>query len=126
MVILFPGFIGVKLGLLLRILKMNTVRNLQIRPFHRLSRLSPDRPDLSSFKTSTSTTRLSPDRPDLSSFKTSTLTRRVTTAWYSRYSWLKGCIDSGKVYCFPCTLFGGELREKARAQLGVNDWKKSI
>ena len=57
--ILFTSSVGKQVLLLLCFLTMNTVRNLQIRPFHRLSveekleakRLGPDRPDLSSFMT---------------------------------------------------------------------------
>ena len=65
---------------------------------------------------------LGPERPDLST-KSGSSSRRFTKTWYSRYNWLAGCIQSGKVYCFPCLLFGNSSREKAWTQSGVNDWK---
>ena len=37
-------------------------------------------------------------------------------------TWLAGCSHSGKVYCFPCILFGDSQRAKAWTQSGVNDW----
>ena len=93
---------------------MNTVKNLQTRPFYRLS-----------LEEKLEVKSLGPDRPDVSILNTtrSTTSRRYTTTWYSKYSWLTGCRDSGKVYCFPCLLFGGALREKAWTDTGVNDWK---
>ena len=66
--------------------------------------------------------RLGPERPDLST-KSGSSSRRFTKTWYSRYTWLAGCIQSGKVYCFPCLLFGNSSREEAWTQSGVNDWK---
>ena len=77
---------------------MNTVKNLQTRSFYRLS-----------LEEKLEVKRLGPDRPDLSILNTT----RSTT----------GCSDPGKVYCFPCLLFGGALREKAWTDTGVNDWK---
>ena len=66
--------------------------------------------------------RLGPERPQL--LTTSGLSsRRFTKTWYSKHSWITGCSHSGKVYCFPCLLFGDSQREKAWTQSGVNDWK---
>ena len=65
---------------------------------------------------------LGPERPQL--LTTSGLSsRRVTKTWYLKHSWITGCSHSGKVYCFPCLLFGDSQREKAWTQSGVNDWK---
>ena len=93
---------------------MNTVKNLQTRPFYRLS-----------LEEKLEVKRFGPDRPDLSILNTtrSATSRRFTTTWYLKYSWLTGCSDSGKVYCFPCLLFGGALREKVWTDTGVNDWE---
>ena len=90
---------------------MDSVRNLQMRPFYQLS-----------LEEKLEVKRLGPERPDLST-KSASSSRRFTKTWYSRYTWLAGCIQSGKVYCFPCLLFGNSSREKAWTQSGVNDWK---
>ena len=90
---------------------MNTVRSLQNRPFSQLT-----------LEEKLEVKRLGPERPQL--LTTSGLSsRRFTKTWYSKHSWITGCSHSGKVYCFPCLLFGDSQREKAWTQSGVNDWK---
>ena len=66
--------------------------------------------------------RLGLDRPQLLT-KSGLSSHRLTKTWYSKHSWLTGCSHSGKVYCFPCLLFGAAQREKAWTQSGVNEWK---
>ena len=90
---------------------MNTVRSLQIRPFNQLT-----------LEEKLEVKRLGPDRPEVLT-KSGLSSRRFTKTWYSKHSWLTGCSLSGKVYCFPCLLFGDSQREKAWTQSGVNDWK---
>ncbi len=63
--------------------------------------------------------RLVPARPEL----VSQSSRQFSNNWYSKYSWLTGCSETNRVYCFPCLLFGESHREKAWTQSGVNDWK---
>ena len=90
---------------------MNTIRGLQNRPFSQLT-----------LEEKLEVKRLGPERPQL--LTTSGLSsRRFTKTWYSKHSWITGCSHSGKVYCFPCLLFGDSQREKAWTQSGVNDWK---
>ena len=90
---------------------MNAVRSLQSRPFSQLT-----------LKEKLEVKRLGPDRPQVLT-KSGLSSRRFTKTWYSKRSWLTGCSHSGKVYCFPCLLFGDSQREKAWTQSGVNDWK---
>ena len=90
---------------------MNTVRSLQIRPFNLLT-----------LEEKLEVKRLGPDRPEVLT-RSGLSSRRFTKTWYSKHSWLTGCSQSGKVYCFPCLLFGDSQREKAWTQSGVNDWK---
>ncbi len=66
---------------------MNKVRNLQ-------SRLSASYPWVK---------RLGPDRPDISA-RSSSCSPRFTKIWYSKYNWLTGYDESGKVYCFPSVI----------------------
>ena len=89
---------------------MNSVQALQNQPFSKRN-----------LEEKLETKRLGPDRPDLLTKTASS--RRFTRSWYSKYDWLAGCAKSGKVYCFPCLLFGESQREKAWTQSGVNDWK---
>ena len=65
--------------------------------------------------------RLGPDRPEVLT-KSGLSSRRFTKTWYSKHSWLTGCNQSGKVYCFPCLLSGDSQREKAWTQSSVNGW----
>ena len=96
---------------LLHSIAMNTVRSLQNRPVSQLT-----------LKEKLEVKRLGPDRPQL--LTTSGLSsRRFTKTWYSKHSWITGCSHSGKVYRFPCLLFGDSQQEKAWTQSGVNDWK---
>ena len=88
---------------------MNSVRNLQLRPFYQVS-----------LEEKLEVKRLGPGRPELST-KSGSSSHRFTKTWYSKYTWLTGFSQSGKLYCFPCFLFGNSSREKAWAQSGVND-----
>ena len=89
---------------------MNTARNLQSHLFSQLS-----------LEEKLKVKRLGPDGPQLLT-KSGLFSHRFTKAWYSKHSWLTGCSHSGKVYCFPCLLFGDSQRETAWTQSGVNDW----
>eukprot|EP00795_Rhopilema_esculentum_P017770 gene17770-9443_t len=91
---------------------MNTVSNIKIRPFSRLTQ-----------QEKIEIKRLGPDRPELLRSQSSASSRKFSTSWYTRYEWLTGCSQTQKVYCFPCLLFGESQREKAWTKKGVNDWK---
>eukprot|EP00795_Rhopilema_esculentum_P005495 gene5495-673_t len=91
---------------------MNTVSNIKIRPFSRLTQ-----------QEKIEIKRLGPDRPELLRSQSSASSRKFSTSWYTRYEWLTGCSQTQKVYCFPCLLFGKSQREKAWTKKGVNDWK---
>ena len=90
---------------------MNTVRSLRIRPFNQLT-----------LEETLEVKRLGPDRPEVLT-KPGLSSRRFTKTWDSKYSWLTGCSQSGKVYRFLCLLFGDSQREEAWTQFGVNEWK---
>ena len=90
---------------------MNTVRSLQSRTFSQLT-----------LEEKLEVKRLGPDRPHLLT-KSGLSSRRFTKIWHSKQIWPTGCSHSGKVYCFPCLLFGDAQREKAWNQSGVNEWK---
>ena len=108
-VVLVQRFI---LSSLLHSIALNTVRSLQSRPFSQLT-----------LEEKLEVKRLGPDKPQL--LTTSGLSsHRFTKTWYSKHSWRTGCSHSGKVYCFPCLLFGDAQREKAWTQSGVNEWKQ--
>ena len=82
---------------------MNTVSNLKICPFSRLSQ--QEKLELK---------RLGRDRPELiRSESSSSTSRKFSQSWYTKYEWLTGCSQTQKVYCFPCLLFGESQREKA-------------
>ena len=108
-VVLVQGFI---LSSLLHSIALNTVRSLQSRPFSQLT-----------LEEKLEVKRLGPDKPHLLT-KSGLSSNRFTKTWYSKQSWLTGCSHSGKVYCFPCLLFGDAQREKAWTQSGVNEWKQ--
>ena len=92
---------------------MNTVSNLKICPFSRLSQ--QEKLELK---------RLGPDRPELIRSESSSSTlRKFSQSWYTKYEWLTGCGQTQQVYCFPCLLFGESQREKAWTGKGINDWK---
>ena len=64
---------------------MNSVKTLQNQPFSKRS-----------LEGKLEIKPLGPDRPDL---LTKSSSRRFTRSWYSRYEWLTGCGESGKVDC---------------------------
>ena len=102
LVVLIERFI---LSSLMDTIAMNTVRSHQSRPFSQ-----------STLEEKLEVKRLGPDRPQL-------MTRRglsslhFTTTWYSKNSWLTGSSTSGKVYSFPCLIFGDSKREKVGPSL---------
>lgn len=49
--------------------------------------------------------------------------RRFNIDTYNKYSWLCGCTNTRKLYCFPCILFGGDA---AWTQKGIDDMKKLL
>ena len=92
---------------------MNTVSNLKICPFSRLSQ--QEKLELK---------RLGPSRPELiRSESSSSTSRKFSQSCYTKYEWLTGCSQTQKVYCFPCLLFGESQREKAWTGKGINDLK---
>ncbi len=88
---------------------MNSVKALQSQSFSKLT-----------LAEKLEVKNLGPDRPDL---LTKSSSRSFSRNRYPRYDWLTGCSVSGKVYCFPCLLFGGSQQEKSWTQSGISDWK---
>ncbi|XP_078539195.1 zinc finger MYM-type protein 1-like [Lissotriton helveticus] len=93
---------------------MNTVEQLLAKPFLGLSR-----------ENKLMIKRLGPDRPDLQLHQCTQdrgkiYKRTFSNTWYAKVDWLTGSTSKNCVFCFPCLLFGGDLKW---ARQGVTDLK---
>ena len=92
---------------------MNSVKSLKERPW--LQRTHDERMEIK---------RLGPDQPDLTEIhnRLKLKGRTFQKGWYTRCPWLTGCIDTLRVYCFPCMLFEQHGMQRKWASDGYNDW----
>lgn len=49
--------------------------------------------------------------------------RKFQKSWYESFTWLTGSVNTNALYCFPCSLFGGE---EPWAKAGVNVVKNFV